>query len=72
MYNRFKDEIKWRRFVWMIITSKRFRSHLKGLIFYALINYEENRGDNASDALLFDTYYGEMVIKTNRFDGLPE
>lgn len=65
MVDRFKDGIKWRNLVWMILTSRKFRSNLKGLIFYALVNYEEKRGDNAADVLLFDRYYGGKIVSSN-------
>lgn len=65
MVDQYKDEINWKRVVWLIATSRRFRSHFKGLIFYALINHEEKRGDCASDAMLFSHYYIDEIITSN-------
>ena len=65
MINQYKDKVNWKRVLWLIITSKRFRAQFEGLIFYALINYAEKRGECASDVLMFSDYYANEIISTN-------
>lgn len=43
--------------IWYIIFSKKFRYMFKNTVLYAINNYDEKRGDGASDVLLFKSYY---------------
>lgn len=54
--------IKWLPFIWLLF-FKAFRYWLSQTIFYALENYNENRGNGSSDVAIFDSGYRDIIIK---------
>lgn len=50
------------KMIYLLLTSKDFRFWLKYTLIYALSSYELNRGHGASDVLIFDKRYGDVVF----------
>lgn len=52
---------KW-KLILMVLTDKKFTYWLGKTVEYAINNYELNRGEGASDVLLFEVLYGNKNI----------
>lgn len=52
---------KW-KLIWRLLTNKKFTIWFGLVVEYALNNYEEKRGDGASDVLIYDSYYGKDIF----------
>lgn len=51
MYKQRK--MKWFKLIWLLITSKKFRYQFQDIYDYAILNYKDKRGQNASNVLIF-------------------
>ena len=58
-------EIKWVKFI-LLLRKKHFRWLLSETLIYALEHYATNRGSGASDVLIFDKYYSNIIFKSNK------
>ena len=52
---------KW-KLIWLLMVDKKHTAWLGSVIEYALKNYEEKRGDGASDVLLYESIYGTNIF----------
>lgn len=60
-WNTEKIKLKWSRIVWKILTDKKFRWHLKEVIFYAMRWEPCVRGEGSVEVFLFERYLEEII-----------
>lgn len=50
------------KIIWLLITSRKFRSLLKDTLFYAINLENYCRGDGSCDVMLFSSYFTHQIF----------